>query len=247
MLNADVALQQRQEHGRRDVQRQGADHGAADDAADHRDEGQQWQRDQQGQHPWHHQQFHGVQPQGADGVDLLVGLHRADLRGERAGRAAGHEDGGQQHGEFTQERERDQVDGEDGRAEGREHGGAKESHHRAHQKGKQGHDGRGIQSGLLDMRDDRGEPPAMGLQGPAQQGFEDQPDEPEQLPGVLPEGTDGAAYALQEQQQDRALGFLDRYAVVLDRAIHVLQQGAAGLGDVAGAVRQTLGAEQFGQ
>ncbi|MNT90255.1 hypothetical protein D3C72_2311250 [compost metagenome] len=39
MLHTDVALQQGQEHGGRDIQRQRADHAATDDAADHREEG----------------------------------------------------------------------------------------------------------------------------------------------------------------------------------------------------------------
>ena len=106
MLHADVALQQRKEHRWRDIQGQGTDHGAADDAADHRDEGQQRQGDQQGEHPRHHQQFDGIEPQGADGIDFFIGFHRADLCGKGAGSASGHENGGQQHGELPQEGKR---------------------------------------------------------------------------------------------------------------------------------------------
>ncbi|MNH22259.1 hypothetical protein D3C79_821070 [compost metagenome] len=97
------------------------------------------------------------------------------------------------------------------------------------------------------MRHDRRKPPAVGLEGPAQQGFENQADEAEQLPGVLPDGADGTADTLEQQQQHRAFGLLDRNAVVLHRAVHGLEQGTAGVGQAIGAVRQAFGAEQFGQ
>jgi aminoglycoside phosphotransferase (APT) family kinase protein len=57
-----------------------------------------------------HQQFDRVQAQRADCIDLLAALHRADLRGECAGGAAGEQDRGQQHGELAQEGDRDQFD-----------------------------------------------------------------------------------------------------------------------------------------
>ncbi|MNI80363.1 hypothetical protein D3C73_1368920 [compost metagenome] len=63
----------------------------------------------------------------------------------------------------------------------------------------------------------------MGLQGAAQQCFEDQANEAEHLHGVLPQGADGAADAFQQQQQHVTLGFLDRDAVVLHRAVDVLE------------------------
>ncbi|MNH24947.1 hypothetical protein D3C79_849080 [compost metagenome] len=87
----------------------------------------------------------------------------------------------------------------------------------------------------------------MRLQGPAQQGLQDQADEAEQLQGVLPQRIDRAAYALQQQEQHRALGFLYRDAVVLNRAVDVLEQGAAGSGQLLSAVRQALRAQQLSQ
>ncbi|MNO72264.1 hypothetical protein D3C76_632050 [compost metagenome] len=216
VLHANVALQQRQEHGRRNIQCQGAYHRTANDAADHRDKGEQRQRNQQGQYPRHHQQFHGVEAQRADGVNFFVGLHRADLRGERAGSAAGHENGCQQHGELAQERECNQVDGENGRTEVGQHRGTEKCDYGAHQKGQQRHDGRGVQPGLLNMCHHRSEAPAMWLEGAAQQGFQNHTDETKQLHAVLPQRADGAADTLQQQQQHIALGLLDRDAVILD-------------------------------
>ncbi|MNL44768.1 hypothetical protein D3C87_1673640 [compost metagenome] len=101
VLNTDVRLQQRQEHRWRNIQRHRADHAAADNPRNHRQKGQHRQRNQQGQHTRHHQQLHRIETQGADGVDFLVGLHRADLRRERTGGAPGHQDRGQQHTELA--------------------------------------------------------------------------------------------------------------------------------------------------
>uniref|UniRef100_A0A1I8AM75 PE-PGRS family protein n=1 Tax=Steinernema glaseri TaxID=37863 RepID=A0A1I8AM75_9BILA len=251
VLHADVAFQQRQEHRRRDVQRHRAHHGAADDAAQHRDEGQQWQRDQQRQHPRHHQQLDRVQAQGADRVDFLVGLHRADLRGEGAGGASCHQDGGKQHAEFTQERERHQVDGEDARAETGQHRGAQKGHHRTHQKGQQRDDGRRVQAGLFDVRDHGSHAPAPGLQQAPRQGGDDQADEAEQLPGVLPQHVDCPADAAQQLGQHGRFRLALWQAVVLKRAVHGVQQGAVGgrqrAGVVIGQLPQALGTQQFDQ
>ena len=87
-----------------------ADRHAAGQAGDHRDEGQQRQHDQQRQHARDHQQVDRVQAERADRIDFLAADHRADLRGERAGGAAGQHDGGQQHAEFAQEGDADQFD-----------------------------------------------------------------------------------------------------------------------------------------
>ena len=79
-----------------------------------------------------------AQAQGADGVDFLVGLHRADLRGEGAGGTSGHENGGEQHAELAQEGEGHQVHRVDAGAEVGEDGGAEKGHHGADQEGQQG-------------------------------------------------------------------------------------------------------------
>ncbi|MNC76189.1 hypothetical protein D3C75_1278550 [compost metagenome] len=72
------------------------------------------------------------------------------------------------------------------------------------------------------MCNNRREAPAVRCEGAAQQGFEDDPDEAQQLHGVLPQGADGTADAFQQHQQYVALGLLDRDAVVLHRAVDVL-------------------------
>ena len=55
----------------------------------------------------------GSTPMAMQRIDLLVELHRADLGGERAARAAGDDDRGQQHAELAQHADRDQVGHED--------------------------------------------------------------------------------------------------------------------------------------
>ena len=59
----------------------------------------------------------GLSPITVQRVDLLAHLHRADLGGDGAARAAGDHDRGQQHAEFAQQQDADQVDDEDLRAE----------------------------------------------------------------------------------------------------------------------------------
>ncbi|MCY1459855.1 hypothetical protein D9M71_773610 [compost metagenome] len=82
----------------------------------------------------------------------------------------------------------------------------------------------------------------MWLEGAAQQGFQNHTDETKQLHAVLPQRADGAADALQQQQQHIALGLLDRDAVILDRTVDILQQRLAGFRQRVGAARQALGA-----
>ncbi|MNL75365.1 hypothetical protein D3C87_2011590 [compost metagenome] len=55
VLNADVRLQQREKHRRRDIQRYRTDHAAADNPRHHRQKRQHRQRDQQGEDARHDQ------------------------------------------------------------------------------------------------------------------------------------------------------------------------------------------------
>jgi hypothetical protein len=57
-----------------------------------------------------HQHLERVDPEGPDGVDLLVHLHGADLRREGAARAAGDHDRGDEHAHLAQHGDADQVD-----------------------------------------------------------------------------------------------------------------------------------------
>ncbi|MCY1538898.1 hypothetical protein D9M68_744610 [compost metagenome] len=187
MPQFDVLLQDRHIHGRRDVQCQGAHHRAAEDAAEHGDECQDRQGDQQGEHPRQHQQLDRAEAEGADRVDLLVGLHRADLRGKGAGRAPGHEDGGQQHTELAQEGEGHQVDRINAGAEVGEDGRTEKGHHRADQEGQQGDDGHCVEPALLQVRDQRGDAPAPRAQQDGQHRAEGQADKPEQRHALPPQ------------------------------------------------------------
>ena len=56
--------------------------------------------------PRQHEHLDRVEAERAHRVDLLVHLHRADLRGEGAARAAGDDDRGQQDAELAQDRDR---------------------------------------------------------------------------------------------------------------------------------------------
>ncbi len=77
---------------RRDVELPRADHHAAGDAGDVADEHQQRQRDHERHEPRDDQHLDRREPERADGVDLLLHLHGADLRGEGGAGAAGDED-----------------------------------------------------------------------------------------------------------------------------------------------------------
>ena len=81
------------------------------------DHGQQGQRDDEGEHPRNHQQFDRVHAHGAQRVGFLVELHDADLGRECAARAAGDDDGGEQHAHFAQHRDGHEIDDENVGAE----------------------------------------------------------------------------------------------------------------------------------
>ena len=53
-----------------------------DEPGDVAEEGQEWQRHDQGQHPGQYQRIHRIDTESAHGVDLLAHLHRPDLGGE---------------------------------------------------------------------------------------------------------------------------------------------------------------------
>ena len=99
------------------TQRQQSAAGQAHGVGDH---GQQRQRDDERQHPRHHQQFDRIHAHGAQRVGFLVELHDADLGGKGAAGTAGDDDGGQQHAHFAQHRNGHQVDHEDVGAEPRQ-------------------------------------------------------------------------------------------------------------------------------
>ncbi len=90
----------------------GHDRGAAE-RREIGDDGQQRQRDGQRHQAREDQHADRVEPHHLQRVDLLAHLHRADLGGDGAARAAGDHDGGQQHADFAQLQDADEVDDED--------------------------------------------------------------------------------------------------------------------------------------
>ena len=68
------------------------------------------QRDDQGQNARQDQDVDRIETHGAQGVDLLAHLHRAEFGGIGAAGAAGHHDGDDQHADFAQDEDADHVD-----------------------------------------------------------------------------------------------------------------------------------------
>ena len=97
-------------------------------------------------------------------IDLLVDLHRADLRGEGAARAAGDDDRGEQDADLAQDRDAEQVDGVDLGAEAAQLVGALVGHHDADQERDQADDRQRVDAGLLEVMGERGQPQPARLQ-----------------------------------------------------------------------------------
>ena len=76
------------------------------------DEGQERQADHQRQDARHDQHLDRIEAHDPQRVDLLAHLHGADLGGEGGARAAGDHDRGQEHAEFAQDEDADEVDDE---------------------------------------------------------------------------------------------------------------------------------------
>ena len=89
----------------------GGDH-AAEQRRHVGDKSEQRQGDDQRQKARQDQHLHRRHAHHAQGVDLLAHLHRAEFGGDRRARAARDHDRGEQHAEFAQHQNADQVDGE---------------------------------------------------------------------------------------------------------------------------------------
>ena len=105
---------------------------------------------------------------GMQRVDFLVELHGADLGREGAARAAGNDDGGEQHAELAQHADRHDVDHEDFRAVFARLLGGDVGDDQRDEERDQGNDGNGGDAGLVDVpRDRRGpQPPPAGAGAP---------------------------------------------------------------------------------
>ena len=71
------------------------------------------QRDDEGQHARHHQDFERIDRQRSQCIDFLMHHHRADLRGEGTAGAAGNHNCRQQDPDLPQHRHGDKIDDED--------------------------------------------------------------------------------------------------------------------------------------
>ncbi|MNN34721.1 hypothetical protein D3C81_1485390 [compost metagenome] len=101
------------------------------------------------------------------------------------------------------------------------------------------------------MRDHRRDAPALGPEQAANDGFDDQANETQQLQGVLPDSVHRTADAGQQLHGDADFRFLDRYAEIGQRAVDGLQQRTIGVGECAirmfGGAAEALGTEQLDQ
>ena len=136
---------------------------AAGQAGQGGDEHQQRNGQQQGEEPREDQGVERIDAQHLHGVDLLVHLHRADLGGEGRGRAAGQQQGGDQHVELAQHRDADQLDGEHLGPELAQQVGAQQADHRADEEGGDGDDRDGVQPGALGQGEHRGPANPAGI------------------------------------------------------------------------------------
>ena len=84
------------------------------------EEGQQRHRDDQRDDARQHQHLDRIEAHGAQRVDLLAHLHRAEFGGVGAAGAAGDHDADDQHADFAQHQHADHVDDIDVGAEGAE-------------------------------------------------------------------------------------------------------------------------------
>ncbi len=151
--------QARRELRQRDVQIDQRQQTAAGETHGIRDHRQQRQRDDERQHPRHHQQLDRIHAHGAQRVGFLVELHDPDLGGKGAARAARHDDGGQQHAHLAQCRDGHQIDHENIGAETRQLLRAEVGHDHADEKCDQRDDRNGGDAGFVDMPRQRRDSP----------------------------------------------------------------------------------------
>ena len=152
---ADRAVQLGEEGRDGDVERDPGHQRAAEQPHHVGVEDEQRQRQHQTEQPRQHQHLDRIEAEGAHRVDLLVDLHRADLGGEGAARAAGDDDRRQQHPELAQDRDAEQVDRVDLGAEPAQLIGALIGHDDADQKRQQPDDRQRVEPDLLHLHQRR--------------------------------------------------------------------------------------------
>ena len=139
---------------------------------------------------------YGSTPVAFERIHFLVELHRADLGGERAARAAGDDDRGEQHAELAQHADGDEVDHEDLGAELLQLLRAHVRDDHADQERDQRDDGNRGDAGVVDMPRDGGRPQALAARECAAQRDDDAPEKREARARIAPAAHDLAAERL---------------------------------------------------
>ena len=161
-------------------------------------------------------------------VELLPHLHRADLGGVGAARAAGEHDRGEEHAELAEDEDADQVDDEILGAEEAELEHALLGDDAADEQRDEGDDRHRLKAGAVDVIDDRGEAEPRGMEDGAAEAADHAAEDAERLDEVVPRIDRRAAERLEELDEqdalrrlldDDALGRLDRR----DQAARVLR------------------------
>ena len=117
VIDRDRIAQSQQERFRIDAAIEPRHEAAAIERRHRAEEGQDRQRDHEREHARQDQDLDRVETHGAQRVDLLAHLHRAEFGGVRAARAARDHDRHQQHADFAQHQDAQHVDDEDVGAE----------------------------------------------------------------------------------------------------------------------------------
>ena len=108
----------------------------------------------QRQHARHHQEFHGREAEGGQGIDFFVHRHGAQLSRKGGPGPAGHDDGGHHRPHLQHHRHADQIGHIDLRPEHGQLDGPDEGQDGPDQKADQGDDRQGLGAALLDEQDE---------------------------------------------------------------------------------------------
>ena len=132
------------------------DEAAADDAEGVGDDGEEEEHGDAGEDARRDQLAHGVDAEGAHGVDLLGDDHGAEFAGHGGGVAAGDHDAGEHRAEFADHGEADELAGDGGGAELRERGRRLQGQHAAGEEAGEQHDGDGTDADDVGLHEEVG-------------------------------------------------------------------------------------------
>ena len=194
---ADADEEARQAHGpaglleilgRAESQHAHADHGAAQDPDEIRVDRQQRHHQDQGEHPRQDEELHRRDAHGGERVDLLVGGHRPELRGECRAGPARHDDGRHDAADLARHRNGHQVRDEERGAELLELHGSDETENEPDQEADEADDAERSRPALLDDGDQVDHPEARAAAHQRAQGEDPVAEERETCHGLGPGG-----------------------------------------------------------